>query len=160
MGISLILQKRPNDMTQKKENMIPYDPAFALGLSKSTVSRAISGKGRVGGQTRKRVLEYAQKQGYAPNGIASSLARSRTNSIGVAIPAEAFCGEAPFFQECLAGVCEAAARRISSKVRACRSSPSARRRMRPSCRLTRTPPPPHAARSLRKRCRTAACASR
>jgi len=98
-------------MTQKKKNLILDDLALELGLSKSTVSRAISGKGRVSDQTRKRVLAYAEQNGYTPNSIASSLARSRTNNIGVVIPTEAFYNEIPFFQECLMGACEAAARR-------------------------------------------------
>lgn len=34
------------------------DIAKQLGVSKTTVSRAISGKGRIGEQTRRRVLEY------------------------------------------------------------------------------------------------------
>ncbi len=90
--------------------MILDDIASELGLSKSTVSRAISGKGRVGDETRKRVIDYAETHGFTPNSIASSLARSRTNNIGVVIPSEAFSNEIPFFQECLMGVCEAAAK--------------------------------------------------
>ncbi|MEN6338495.1 MAG: LacI family DNA-binding transcriptional regulator, partial [Clostridiaceae bacterium] len=98
-------------MTLKKQNLVLNDLASELGLSKSTVSRAISGNGRVSGETRKRVLEYAESHGFTPNSIASSLARSCTNNIGVVIPSEAFYNEIPFFQECLMGVCEAASKR-------------------------------------------------
>jgi len=98
-------------MPAKRQNLILDDIASELGLSKSTVSRAISGKGRVSDETRKRVLDYAETHGFTPNSIASSLARARTNNIGVVIPSEAFSNEIPFFQECLMGVCEAAAKR-------------------------------------------------
>jgi len=84
-------------MTAKGKNLILDDLAAGLQLSKSTISRAISGKGRVSEATRRRVLACVKAQGYAPNGIASSLARSRTNNICVAIPAEAFYNEIPFF---------------------------------------------------------------
>ena len=36
------------------------DIAADLGVSKTTVSRAISGKGRIGRETRERVQEYIQ----------------------------------------------------------------------------------------------------
>lgn len=98
-------------MTGRKDNLQLEDLAAELGVSKSTVSRALSGKGRIGSETRKRVLAYAEEHGYAPNSIASSLARSKTNNIAVVIPSEAFSNEVPFFQQCLMGVCEAAARR-------------------------------------------------
>lgn len=98
-------------MKLNKQNLVLNDLASELGLSKSTVSRAISGNGRVSDETRKRVLEYAEMHGFTPNSIASSLARSRTNNIGVVIPSEAFYNEIPFFQECLMGVCEAASKR-------------------------------------------------
>ncbi len=98
-------------MKLNKQNLVLNDLASELGLSKSTVSRAISGNGRVSDETRKRVLEYAESHGFTPNSIASSLARSRTNNIGVVIPSEAFYNEIPFFQECLMGVCEAASKR-------------------------------------------------
>jgi len=98
-------------MARERHNLILDDMATELGLSKSTVSRAISGKGRVSDETRRRVTECAERHGFAPNSIASSLARSQTNNIGVVIPTEAFYNEIPFFHECLMGVCEAPARR-------------------------------------------------
>ncbi len=100
-----------HNMIAKGKNFILDDLAAELGLSKSTISRAISGNGRVSEETRRRVLDYAARHGYTPNGIASGLARSRTNNICVAVLTEAFYNEIPFFQECLMGVCEAAAKR-------------------------------------------------
>ena len=37
------------------------DVAKALGISKTTVSRAISGKGRVGNETKAKVMEFIEK---------------------------------------------------------------------------------------------------
>ena len=45
----------------KKGNVITIsDVAEALGVSKTTVSRAISGKGRIGEATRQKVLAYIE----------------------------------------------------------------------------------------------------
>ena len=62
-------------------NITISDVAEALGVSKTTVSRAISGKGRIGAATRKRVLEYIQEHDYKPNVIARGLAQSKTFNI-------------------------------------------------------------------------------
>lgn len=39
--------------------------AKSLGVSKSTVSRALSGKGRIGEETRARIVEFAKSQNQA-----------------------------------------------------------------------------------------------
>lgn len=80
------------------------DIAAALGLSKSTVSRAISGKGRISTETRERVLECIKELNYRPNIIAKSLSECRTYNIGVVIPVDRSDAEAPFFQTCLTGI--------------------------------------------------------
>ena len=43
------------------QKMTISDVAEALNISKTTVSRAISGKGRIGAETRRRVLEYIEE---------------------------------------------------------------------------------------------------
>lgn len=82
------------------------DIAETMGLSKSTVSRVLSGTGRIGTETRKRVLEYAKECGYKPNLIAKGLAVSKTFNIGVVIPGDAVQTDMPYFQTCLAGITE------------------------------------------------------
>ena len=54
------------------------DIARELGVSKTTVSRAISGKGRISEATRKRVLSFIEDNKYRPNPLAKGLANSRT----------------------------------------------------------------------------------
>ena len=45
----------------EEKNLTIKDIAEELGVSKTTVSRAISGKGRIGAETRKKVLAYIEK---------------------------------------------------------------------------------------------------
>ena len=85
--------------------------AKSLEVSKTTVSRAISGKGRVGRETRDKVLRYIESLGYKPNSMARALAGSKTFNIGVVIPDTGDRGDSPFFKDCLIGVTAASARR-------------------------------------------------
>lgn len=57
--------------------------ADELGLSITTVSRAISGKGRVSEETRDRVLAAVEKHNYVPNDLARALRLKDTRSIGI-----------------------------------------------------------------------------
>ena len=60
------------------QKMTISDVAEALNISKTTVSRAISGKmGRIGAETRRRVLEYIEEHNYKPSVIAKGLAQSK-----------------------------------------------------------------------------------
>jgi DNA-binding LacI/PurR family transcriptional regulator len=85
------------------------DVADALGISKTTVSRAISGKGRIGEDTRQRVMEYIEEHNYKPSPLAKGLAQSRTYNIGWIIPGDSTITDLPFFQRCMMGVSEMAA---------------------------------------------------
>lgn len=98
-----------NNKNGREKKITISDIADALGLSKTTISRAISGKGRIGEETRQRVFEYIQKHDYKPNAIAKGLAQSKTFNMGVVLPADSNITDIPFFQGCLMGVCEAAA---------------------------------------------------
>lgn len=61
------------------------DIAKALGLSTSTVSRALNGSYEIGTETKRLVLEYAEKINYRPNPIALSLKEQKSHSIGVVV---------------------------------------------------------------------------
>jgi LacI family transcriptional regulator len=56
--------------------------AHTLGISKTTVSRALNGYPEVNVHTRERVLAAAKEAGYEANPLARSLAVGRTNVIG------------------------------------------------------------------------------
>lgn len=87
------------------------DIARDLGISKTTVSRAISGKGRIGQETRDRVLRYINENNYRPSAIAKGLAQSRTFNIAFVMPGEFSNAELPFFQKCMWGISTMASRR-------------------------------------------------
>ncbi|HMO61003.1 MAG TPA: LacI family DNA-binding transcriptional regulator [Ferruginibacter sp.] len=61
------------------------DISKALGLSTSTVSRALRGSYEISSETKKLVLEYAEKINYRPNPVALSLKGRRNCSIGVIV---------------------------------------------------------------------------
>ena len=90
----------------ENKNITIGDVAKALGVSKTTVSRAISGKGRIGDATRQRVLDYIEVNNYRPNPMAKGLADQRKYNICWAIPGDSNVYALPFFQKCMAGVCE------------------------------------------------------
>ncbi|HEX5651570.1 MAG TPA: LacI family DNA-binding transcriptional regulator [Chitinophagaceae bacterium] len=69
----------------KFEALTIKDIAKALGLSTSTVSRALRDSYEISPETKKLVLEYAQKNNYHPNPIALSLKERRSRSIGVVV---------------------------------------------------------------------------
>ncbi|QNL49268.1 LacI family DNA-binding transcriptional regulator [Olivibacter sp. SDN3] len=61
------------------------DIAVALNLSASTVSRALSDSYEINQDTKKRVLEYAEKNNYKRNPIALSLKQRKSYSIGIIV---------------------------------------------------------------------------
>jgi LacI family transcriptional regulator len=70
----------------KFESVTIKDIALKLGLSTSTVSRALRGSYEISSETKKLVLEYAQKINYRPNPIALSLKERRSYTIGIVVP--------------------------------------------------------------------------
>lgn len=94
-------------MTQK-QNLTIDDIARDLGVSKTTVSRAISGKGRIGAQTRARVLEYIEKCNYRPSAAAKGLAESRTYNLALVLPKSFIKLDLPFVRMSMSAICEEA----------------------------------------------------
>ncbi|MDP4228554.1 MAG: LacI family DNA-binding transcriptional regulator, partial [Bacteroidota bacterium] len=62
------------------------DIANILGISISTVSRALKNHPDISEETKNQVKELAVKLNYEPNALALNLRRCRTNTIGVIIP--------------------------------------------------------------------------
>ena len=93
---------------ESKEKITISDVAEELGVSKTTVSRAISGKGRIGQETRDKVLQYIETHNYKPNVLARGLAKSKTFNIALVMPGDSYITELPFFQNCMLGVSQAA----------------------------------------------------
>ncbi len=57
--------------------------AAATGVSKAAVSSALSGRGRLGPETRQRIIAAAERLGYRPNLLVRGMQAGRTQSIGV-----------------------------------------------------------------------------
>ncbi|WP_312837110.1 LacI family DNA-binding transcriptional regulator [Pantoea sp.] len=60
--------------------------AAALGLSVTTVSRALNGYDDVASETRKRIEEEARRRNYRPNAAAQRLKTGRANAVGLIFP--------------------------------------------------------------------------
>ncbi len=60
--------------------------AQQLNLSVSTVSKALNDSYEISGETKRRVLETAERLNYVPNPYASSLRGRKSKNIGVVIP--------------------------------------------------------------------------
>ncbi|MBC8032730.1 MAG: LacI family DNA-binding transcriptional regulator [Chitinophagaceae bacterium] len=69
----------------KRTQLTMRDVAKALGLSVSTVSKALSGSYEISAATRSKVLEFAAEKDYVPNPIAKSLKYGESKSIGVVL---------------------------------------------------------------------------
>ncbi len=78
--------------------------AARLGLSPTTVSRALSGYSDVSPATRERVQKAAHEFGYQPNRAARQVALGRADAVGIVYsPAHEFLGN-PSFRETLEGL--------------------------------------------------------
>jgi LacI family transcriptional regulator len=62
------------------------DIAKKLGISPSTVSRALNNHPDINVKTKEKVRKIAKKLEYSPNTIAKSLKSNRTTTIGVIVP--------------------------------------------------------------------------
>ena len=86
------------------------DLALIAGVSVSTVSRALTGKGTLNQTTRDRIRAIASEHGFRLNVAAQNLRLGRTGAIGVLLPLGHERGQAlsdPFFSTMLGHLAEA-----------------------------------------------------
>lgn len=69
-----------------RKDITIYDIAKKLGISPTTVSRALNDHPAVNKNTKQKIFESATELGYQSNLFASNLRKQRTNAIGVIIP--------------------------------------------------------------------------
>ncbi len=86
------------------------DIAKEVGLSVTTVSRALNDYPDVSPQTKERIQRAAQEMGYHPNVIARKLQKRRTDTIGFVIPTAGPRFSDPFFIELITGIGDEATR--------------------------------------------------
>ena len=93
---------------QQKHNLTIDDIARDLGVSKTTVSRAISGKGRISEATRLKVTEYIQKCNYRPSAAAKGLAESKTYNLALVLPKSFIQLDLLYIRQSMNAICEEA----------------------------------------------------
>ena len=101
-------------MRSNKSPKTMDDIARLAGVSKPTVSRALQDSPLVNAKTKEKVLEVAQRYGYAANRNAQNLRRKRNNTIALAIDYPSLPEHRindPFHFELLANVSNALAAR-------------------------------------------------
>jgi LacI family transcriptional regulator len=81
-----------------------------LGLSKTTVSRALNGFSDVSEDTRRRVEEAARRFDYTPNASAKQLATGRAGALGLVFPTGGSLLVDPALADFVAGLADGAAR--------------------------------------------------
>jgi DNA-binding LacI/PurR family transcriptional regulator len=90
----------------KKHQVTIVDIAKELNLSKSTISRVLTGHPNVNATTRQAVLDLADKWEYQRNMLAISLISKKTNTIGIIVPEFS----SSFFPQAIMGAQEVAAK--------------------------------------------------
>jgi LacI family transcriptional regulator len=93
------------------------DLAKELGVSMTTVSRALSDHYSIGPATKQKVLKLAKKLNYQPNQMAAALRKGKSKLIGVIVPYI----EGRFFPSVVHGI-ETAARKAGFSVIICQSN--------------------------------------
>lgn len=77
-----------------------YDVGRMAGVSRSTVSRVLNGKGEVDPKTAELVWEAVRKLNYHPNASARALVRKKTDMIGVMLADVSD----PFYEKIIKGI--------------------------------------------------------
>ena len=91
----------------KTKKISIYDIARKLGVSTSTVSRALQDNPAISVEMRDRIRKTAEEMGYKPNVFAVNLQRGSTRTIGVVVPMVS----RNFFSVAIDGIEEAASQR-------------------------------------------------
>ncbi len=73
-------------MLKSKQQTTIHDVARQLGVSSTTVWRALNGSPRVSAKTRARVEALAKRLNYRPSLVAQTLSTGKTQTLGVVVP--------------------------------------------------------------------------
>lgn len=93
--------------------------AKKLGVSVSTISRALKDSPELHPETKRKIVEMAKEMNYQPNLLAQSLRISRSKTLGVIVPEIT----SHFFASCISGIQDAANKR-GYNVMICQSNES------------------------------------
>lgn len=104
--MSLRVDNRP--IHQRSGRVTISDVSAALGLTKSTVSRALNDYPDISASTRQRVGRMAEKMGYRPLSYAQAIRTGLSKSLGLVIQMADHDAQRPFLAEFLAGLSQGA----------------------------------------------------
>ena len=104
-------------MAKANKRLSIADLAQELGLSVSTISRALNNAPDVSESTKAQVWELARKLNFQPNNLAAALRSGRSNMLGVIVPHI----NGAFFPEVVHGI-EAVASKAGFNVMICQSN--------------------------------------
>lgn len=108
---------RPAASSEAARPISMADLARELGVSMTTISRALSDHHSIGPATKQAVLKLAKKLNYQPNHLAAALRKGRSQLLGVMVPYI----EGRFFASVVHGI-ETAASRAGYSVIICQSN--------------------------------------
>ncbi|MDA7715976.1 LacI family transcriptional regulator [Pontimonas sp.] len=89
-SIRIAVRRHEEDQAEHSDSLVTVntlsDVAKLAGVSKSTASRALSGRGSVSQETQARVSHAVDQLGFVPSSAAESLATGRSRNIAVVTP--------------------------------------------------------------------------
>ncbi|KPA20995.1 HTH-type transcriptional regulator RafR [Shimia sp. SK013] len=94
--------------TSVRSRVTISDVSDALGLTKSTVSRALNNYSDISESTRLRVQRMSEKMGYQPLSYAQAIRTGRTKSLGLVVQLSDHDAHRPFLAAFLAGLSQGA----------------------------------------------------
>jgi LacI family transcriptional regulator len=118
-GVHFTLTQPHREVVKMPHQTTIIDIAKTVGVSPSTVSRALNRSTEINPATRQEIIRVAAEMDYRPNLLAQSLNRGETHTIGVVIPNI----ERPFFAGVLAGI-QKVATEAGYRVMICQSNES------------------------------------
>lgn len=113
------IEEHQEKVSRKSNQTTIVDIANYLGISPSTVSRALTGKYDINPNTRAEILRVARELDYQPNLLAQGLIHRETHTLGVIIPNI----ERPFFASVVSGI-QQVATESGYRVMICQSNES------------------------------------
>lgn len=111
-SLSNVWTVRQHGAGREERPITRKEVARLAGVSEATVSRVLSGTGPVKEETRRKVLEAAERLHYVPSALAQRFARRKSGNLGVILPLvpKVRLFSTYYFSEILSGVGEEAGR--------------------------------------------------
>jgi LacI family transcriptional regulator len=106
--MKMTVQVKPMKKLHKPVRVTISDVSDALGVTKSTVSRALNDYSDISETTRLRVRRMAEKMGYHPLSHAQAIRTGQSKSLGFVVQMGDHDAQRPFLAEFLAGLSQGA----------------------------------------------------